>query len=105
MPDSDLAELHRVETKVLGQAVTRNSRRFLERSCFRLTEEEVRNLKSQFVDLLHEGRELLLESKRGHKHLDLFELSHIRSCHDGARACRHDLLAHNMTAMKLLYQE
>lgn len=24
MPDSDLAELHRVETKVLSQAVTRN---------------------------------------------------------------------------------
>lgn len=55
MPDSDLAELYRMEAKVLSQAVTRNSRRFLERSCFRLTEEEVRNLKPGFDELVEFG--------------------------------------------------
>lgn len=51
MPDSDLAELYRVETKALNQAVSRNSRRFLERFCFRITREEAEGLRSQIVTL------------------------------------------------------
>lgn len=49
--DSDLAELYGVETKVLDQAVSRNSRRFPERFCFRITREEAKDLRSQIVTL------------------------------------------------------
>ena len=49
MLDSDLAILYRVETRVFNQAVKRNSNRFPERFCFQLTEEEYKNLRSQFV--------------------------------------------------------
>ena len=49
MLDSDLAELYGVQTKVLNQAVKRNSLRFPERYCFQLTKDEVENLKSQIV--------------------------------------------------------
>ncbi|MCH3947804.1 MAG: ORF6N domain-containing protein [Olsenella sp.] len=51
MLDSDLAKLYGVETKVLNQAVTRNSNRFPERFCFRLTKEEAAHLRSQIVTL------------------------------------------------------
>jgi hypothetical protein len=40
MIDRDLAELYGVETKVLNQAVKRNSERFPERYCFHLTQNE-----------------------------------------------------------------
>ena len=40
MLDSDLAELYHVETKRINEAVKRNSKRFSERYCFILTEEE-----------------------------------------------------------------
>jgi len=40
MLDSDLAALYQVETRVLNQAVRRNSDRFPERFCFQLTKEE-----------------------------------------------------------------
>lgn len=49
MLDSDLAMLYGVETRVLNQAVTRNPDRFPERFCFRLTNDEAENLKSQSV--------------------------------------------------------
>lgn len=49
MVDSDLAYLYHVETKVLNQAVKRNLNRFPEYFCFQLTEEEYKNLRSQFV--------------------------------------------------------
>ena len=49
MLDSDLAILYRVETRVFNQAVKRNSNRFPERFFFQLTEEEYKNLRSQFV--------------------------------------------------------
>lgn len=49
MIDSDLAELYQVDTKQLNQAVKRNKDRFPEDFCFRLTQEETANLKSQFV--------------------------------------------------------
>lgn len=51
MIDSDLAELYGVETKVLNQAVSRNSGRFPERFCFRITREEAKDLRSQIVTL------------------------------------------------------
>jgi len=49
MLDSDLAELYQVETRVLNQAVKRNSERFPNDFMFQLSEYEFKNLKSQFV--------------------------------------------------------
>lgn len=47
MLDSDLAELYDVETRVLNQAVKRNSPRFPEDFMFQLSKEEFKILKSQ----------------------------------------------------------
>ena len=47
--DRDLAELYRVTTGALNQAVKRNKNRFPERFMFQLTKEESENLKSQSV--------------------------------------------------------
>lgn len=47
--DSDLAELYGVATKVLNQAVQRNLDRFPADFMFRLTENELESLQSQFV--------------------------------------------------------
>jgi hypothetical protein len=49
MLDRDLAELYRVTTKQLNQAVTRNLDRFPPDFMFSLTDEEFENLRSQFV--------------------------------------------------------
>ena len=49
MLDFDLARLYHVETKVLNQAVKRNAERFPSDFMFRLTAEEVLNMRSQFV--------------------------------------------------------
>lgn len=49
MLDSDLARLYGVETKVLNQAIKRNSRRFPDDFMFRLTKEEYEILRSQIV--------------------------------------------------------
>lgn len=49
MLDCDLAELYGVETKVLNQAVKRNIERFPERYMFRPDNQEIINLRSQFV--------------------------------------------------------
>jgi len=49
MLDRDLAELYQVETRALNQAVKRNINRFPDDFMFQLTNEEVENLKSQFV--------------------------------------------------------
>lgn len=49
MLDSDLALLYQVETRVLNQAVSRNSARFPAHFRFQLTEEETENLTSQIV--------------------------------------------------------
>ena len=59
--DSDLADLYGVETKVLNQAVQRNSDRFPEDFAFPLTPQEFANLKSQIVtsSLGHGGRRKL----------------------------------------------
>lgn len=51
MIDKDLAELYRVETKVLNQAVKRQAKRFPEDFMFRITETENNFLRSQFVTL------------------------------------------------------
>ncbi|MEJ7692316.1 ORF6N domain-containing protein [Daejeonella sp.] len=59
MLDEDLAELYGVETKVLNQAVSRNSIRFPEDFMFKLTEEEFANLKSQIVTSRWGGRRKL----------------------------------------------
>jgi hypothetical protein len=49
MLDSDLAILYKVDTRSLNQAVRRNLDRFPEDFMFRLTPEEQKRLKSQFV--------------------------------------------------------
>ena len=49
MLDRDLAELYRVETRIINQAVKRNEERFPESFCFKLSNDELQNLKSQFV--------------------------------------------------------
>jgi hypothetical protein len=49
MLDSDLAELYGVETKVLNQAIKRNSSRFPSDFMFHLTSEEFSTLRSQTV--------------------------------------------------------
>lgn len=49
MLDRDLAALFGVQTKVFNQAVTRNNKRFPEDFMFRLSKEEFKDLRSQFV--------------------------------------------------------
>ena len=49
MIDSDVAMLYQCETRIINQAVKRNSERFPERFCFKLTSKELENLKSQIV--------------------------------------------------------
>ena len=49
MLDFDLARLYQVETKALNQAVKRNAERFPSDFMFRLTVEEVLNMRSQIV--------------------------------------------------------
>lgn len=49
MLDSDVAEQYKSETRIINQVVKRNKERFPERFCFRLTQNELENLKSQFV--------------------------------------------------------
>jgi hypothetical protein len=51
MLDTDLAALYGVETRILNQAVKRNASRFPDDFMFRLSAEEVRFLRSQFVTL------------------------------------------------------
>ena len=49
MLDSDLAKLYRVETKRINEAVRRNTEKFPERFCFKLTDEESNLFWSQFA--------------------------------------------------------
>lgn len=49
MLDRDLAELYGVETRVLNQAVKRNSERFPNEFMFQLTKQELENWISQFA--------------------------------------------------------
>ena len=51
MLSHDLAALYQVETKVLMQAVQRNIERFPDDFSFKLTNQEIRTLRSQFVTL------------------------------------------------------
>ncbi len=59
MLDEDLAGLYGVPTRALNQAVRRNMARFPEDFVFRLTEIEVRHLKSQTVTSSWGGRRKL----------------------------------------------
>lgn len=56
MLDSDLAEMYGVPTKRLNEQVKRNLDRFPEDFMFRLSEEEWKNLKSQFATSRWGGR-------------------------------------------------
>ncbi len=58
--DADLAELYGVPTKLFNQAVRRNSQRFPEDFMFQLTNQELANLRLQFVtSRRHGGRRYL----------------------------------------------
>ena len=61
MLDSDLAKLYNVETKALNQAVKRNLERFPESFRFQVSENEIKNLRSQIVtsNEMHGGRRYL----------------------------------------------
>ena len=59
MVDSDLADLYRVPTKVFNQAVKRNLKRFPKDFMFRLTEKEMKILRSQIVTSSWGGRRTL----------------------------------------------
>jgi hypothetical protein len=54
--DADLARLYEIETRVLLQAVKRNASRFPSDFMFQLTNQEVANLRSQFVTSRWGGR-------------------------------------------------
>ena len=56
MLDTDLAELYQVETRRLNEQIKRNAGRFPEDFMFRLTNEEWKNLKSQFATSSWGGR-------------------------------------------------
>lgn len=56
MLDSDLAELYQVETRRLNEQIKRNIERFPQDFMFRLTNEEWKNLKSQFATSRWGGR-------------------------------------------------
>lgn len=56
MLDADLAELYRVETRTLKQAVRRNVDRFPSDFMFELSLEEYNSLRSQIVTLKDNGR-------------------------------------------------
>ena len=55
MKDKDLAEIYQVETKVLNQAVKRNSARFPKEFRFQLTESEYESLNAQLESLNKES--------------------------------------------------
>lgn len=68
MLDSDLAKLYGVETKVLNQAVKRNSERFPKEFSFQLTVEENDFLRSQAVTLEKNAlwsQNVTIKNKRG----------------------------------------
>ncbi len=56
MLDSDVASLYQYSTKRINETVNRNKQRFPENFCFKLTEEEVNNLKIQST-MLNLGQE------------------------------------------------
>jgi len=68
MVDTDLAELYKVETKVLNQAVKRNIERFPTIFRFQLTENEWKNLRSQnatLEDISLRSHNVTLNNSRG----------------------------------------
>jgi len=80
MLDFDLAALYGVTTKVLNQAVRRNRRRFPKDSIFRLTTEEIANLRSQFVTSS-------LENTRPRRITPHWSQTVTTSSHGGTRYC------------------
>jgi hypothetical protein len=70
MLDRDLAELFGVETKVLNQAVKRNANRFPQSFSFRISQDELNQLRSQIVTLnvkdeVSRSQIVTLKSKQG----------------------------------------
>ena len=89
---SDVAMLYHYETKKINQTVKRNFERFPEKFCFQLTEDELENLRSQFVtsslkkdntDVSKENsfiREIAQNAGIDIEHEDINELIYIMNC-------------------------
>lgn len=72
MIDKDLAEIYKVETRIINQAVKRNIERFPERYMFQLTKEEQQfyySLRSQFVTLDTLKSQIVISKKGGNRYL------------------------------------
>lgn len=76
MLDFDLAQLYEVETRVLNQAVKRNSERFPEKFMFRLTSKEWKSIRSQFVTANSSQTVMSSRKHRGAKYLPLAFTEH-----------------------------
>ena len=63
MLDSDVAMLYHYQTKRINETVSRNKERFPENFCFKLTEDEVKNLKTQIIILNYENNNNSLRSQ------------------------------------------
>ena len=61
MLDFDLAKLYQVETKALNQSVRRNMKRFPADFMFRLTPDEFKNMRSQFVTASSRNTERIVD--------------------------------------------
>ena len=64
MLDRDLANMYGVKTRALNHAVKRNIKRFPEDFMFQMNEDELENLKSQFVTSSWGGTRKLVELER-----------------------------------------
>lgn len=72
MIDKDLAEIYKVETRRINQAVKRNIERFPERYMFQLTKEEQQyyySLRSQFATLDTLKSQIVISKKGGNRYL------------------------------------
>ncbi len=72
MIDKDLAEIYKVETRIINQAVKRNIERFPERYMFQLTKEEQQyyySLRSQFATLDTLKSQIVISKKGGNRYL------------------------------------
>lgn len=65
MLDADLASIYGVSTKALNQAVKRNAQRFPEDFMFRLTADELEEIRSQIVSITNRSRVVTGSPKTG----------------------------------------
>ena len=108
--DSDIAELYGIPVGQLNQAVKRNLDRFPPDFMFQLTEEELENLKSQFVISSSGAASLRSQSAtlkpgRGQHHAVLHAVEFLalrEKCHHRGRRVQHARLVHGLDAEQLI---